>query len=181
EGVQCEVTDPPPLSQLFRPGEGGIRSRRVAVLIADGSRAADVLAINRSLTDLGAMVRLVGPHVGQLGSEEGDMLDADGSFENEPGVLYDAIAVAGGAAAAQLLAADMKVREHLRDAWMHGKPLLFVGEGREVWDAVGLPFEVESDPAWIASADAGDQALQAFAGAIAAHRNFDREVLAQPI
>src|SRR5690606_9389312 len=94
EEVEPEVTESPPLSQLFRPGEGGIRSRRVAVLIADGSRAADVLAINRSLTDMGAIVRLVGPHVGELGSEEGDMLDADGSFENEPGVLYDAIAVA---------------------------------------------------------------------------------------
>lgn len=179
--VEAEVTQSPPLSQTFRPGEGGIRSRRVAVLIAEGSRAADVLAINRGLTDLGAIVRLVGPHVGQLGSEEGDMLDADGSFENEPGVLYDAIAVAGGTAAAQMLAADMKACEHVRDAWIHGKPLLFVGEGRDVWEAAGVPFDVEPDPAWFASAQANGAALEAFASAIASHRNFDREVLVQPV
>src|SRR5690606_38569957 len=34
--VEPEITRSPPLSQTFRPGEGGIRSRRVAVLIADG-------------------------------------------------------------------------------------------------------------------------------------------------
>ena len=71
--------------------------------------------------------------------------------------------------------------EHVRDAWIHGKPLLFVGEGREVWEAAGVPFEVEPDPEWIAGADTGDATLQAFAEAIAAHRNFDREVLAQPV
>jgi len=181
EEVVPEVTESPALSQMARPGEGGIRSRRVAVLVADGSRAADVLAINRSLTDQGAIVRQIGPHVGELTSEEGDMIDADGSFENEPGVMYDAIAVAGGQAAARMLAADMKACEHVRDAWMHGKPLLFVGEARQVWEAASPGFPVDDDPAWIDCDAPAGAPLEAFATALSRHRNFDREVLAQPV
>jgi len=181
EEVAPEVDVSPALSQMSRPGEAGVRSRRVALLLADGSRAADVAAINRTLTGQGAIVRLVGPHVGALVSEEGDPIDADASLENEPGVLFDAIAIAGGAAAADALAADMKAREHVRDAWMHGKALLFAGESRRVWEAAGVPHPVDNDPGVVACDAVDDAALEAFALAISRHRNFNREVLAQPL
>ena len=44
-----------------------------------------------------------------------------------------------------------------------------------------MPFEVAQDPGWFASAQADDATLDDFARAIASPRNFDREVLAQPI
>lgn len=77
--------------------------------------------------------------------------------------------------------ADVRSAEPVRDAWMHGKPLLFLGEGRQLWEAAGVPFEASEDPAWVGAGEADEAALEAFAAAIAAHRNFDREVLAQPI
>jgi len=181
EDVVPEVEVSPALSQMARPGDAGIRSRRIALLVADGSRAADIAAINRTLTERGAMVRLVGPHVGALVAEEGDPIDADASLENEPGVLFDAIAIAGGTAAADALAADMKAREHVRDAWMHGKALLFAGEARQVWEAVGVPHPVDNDPAVVTCDQVDDASLETFALAISRHRNFTREVLAQPV
>lgn len=172
--LKPEVSQSPALSLLARPGEGGIRTRRVALLIADGSREADVLAVQEHLTGQGAMVRLMGPHVGMLQSEEGSTLDADASLENEPGVLFDGIAVAGGQAAAEALSADVRALEHLRDAYRHGKPLLLVGEGAQVWRATGLP-EDEQDSGVIVADMLSSEAADAFVSALASPRNPDRE------
>ena len=171
--LKPEVSRSPALSLLARPGDGGIRTRRVALLIADGSREADVLAVQEALTAQGAMVRLMGPHVGMLQSEEGGTLDADASLENEPGVLFDGIAVAGGQGAAAL-ASDVRALEHLRDAYRHGKPLLLVGEGVDVWQATGLQADGQ-DAGVVVSDTAAADALASFVDALAAPRNPDRE------
>ncbi len=174
--VQPEVAVSPALSMLARPGEGGIRSRRIAVLLADGSRLAEALAIHEALTAQGAMVRLMGPHVGKLLGEDGDSIDADASLENEPGVLFDALAVVGGDAAVQTLVGDVRALEHVRDAYRHGKPLLFVSEGRKVWDALGLAqVDVANDPGLVFAAGTGESELATFAQAIVAPRTFERE------
>ena len=125
------------------------------------------------------LARLDAPTAHRLGGllqRLGEVGEERPELEQEPLLTVEVLEPA-----AQLLATDMKAREHVRDAWMHGKPLLFLGEARQVWDAAGVPFEVEEDPGWLASAQADDAALEAFADAIASPRNFDREVLAQPI
>jgi len=172
--VAPEVSLSPSLSLLSRPGEGGIRTRRVALLVADGSRAMDVTLLHQGLTEQGAMVRLLGPHVGLLHDADGNALDADASLENEPGVLFDALAVVGGAAGAAALARDVRALEHIRDGYRHGKPLLFVGEGRQVWDAAGLA-ALDNDPMLLfAEPDARDT-VERFAIAIVQHRYPERE------
>ena len=157
--VEVEVEQSPALSMLARPGEPGIRTRKVAVLIANGTRAADATAIHEALTAQGAVVRLVGPHVGQLSAEEGQALDADASLENEPGVLFDALVVASGQAAAEALSGDVRALEHVRDAYRHGKALLFVGEGAVVRDAAGVPAQ---GPGVLTSNAADNKGLKAF-------------------
>lgn len=169
-----EVSLSPALSLLARPGEGGIRTRKIAVLMADGSRAMDVTMLHQGLTAQGATVRLLGPHVGRLQDADGGVLDADASLENEPGVLFDALAVVGGAEGAAALAGDVRALEHIRDGYRHGKPLLFVGEGRQVWDAAGVA-PLDNDPLLLfAEPDAGDT-VERFAAAIARHRYPERE------
>ncbi len=133
-----EVQVSPALSLLARPGEG-IRTRKVALLVAAGSRSDDVRLLQQSLAQQGAIVRVIGPHVGLLTDDTGAALDADASLENEPGVLFDALAVAGGEAAAAALARDVRALEHVRDAYRHGKALLFVGAASAVQAAAALP------------------------------------------
>ena len=172
--VTPEVSLSPALSLLARPGESGIRTRKIAVLVADGSRAVDVTMLHQGLTGQGAMVCLLGPHVGRLQDADGGPLDADASLENEPGVLFDALAVVGGTEGAAALAGDARALEHIRDGYRHGKPLLFVGEGRQVWDAAGVA-PLDNDPLLLfAEPDAGDT-LERFAAAIARHRYPERE------
>lgn len=168
-----EVSVSPALSMLARPGDGGIRTRKIALLLADGSAAADVRRLHAALTEEGAMVRLVGPHVGQLRDDADGMIDADASLENEPGVLFDALAVPGGADAAAALAGDARALEHVRDAYRHGKPLLFIGDAASVWEATGVA-ALADDPLLLFAGSA-DEATEAFIGAIASPRNSDRE------
>ena len=134
----------------------------------------DVTMLHEGLTAQGAVVRLLGPHVGRLQDADGAAFDADASLENEPGVLFDALAVVGGAAAAAVLAADVRALEHLRDGYRHGKPLLFVGEGRQVWDATGVT-PLDNDPLLLFAGADADDTVERFAAAIARHRYPERE------
>jgi catalase len=172
--VQAEVVNSPALSLLARPGERGVRTRRIAILVADGSRQADITALAGALVTQGAMARLVGPHLGLLDSEEGGVIDADASLENEPGVLFDALVVVSGADAVNALARDVRALEHVRDAYRHGKPLLFVGGARAVLDAAGLVL-LDHDPLLLLPNAVDDSVIAAFVSAIAAHRNPARE------
>jgi len=177
--LKTEVKQSPALSLMARPGDRGIRSRRIAVLIAAGSRKAEVDALTAALVAEGAVVRMVGPHVGEIISEEGAYLDADASLENAPGVLFDALAVASGKHAALTLSADIRALEHVRDAYRHGKPLLFVGEGRQVFKAAGID-HLAKDPLLIQGDALSGPLLASMVKAMAAHRNPERELLEQP-
>jgi len=177
--LKTEVKQSPALSLMARPGDRGIRSRRIAVLIAAGSRKAEVDALTAALVAEGAVVRMVGPHVGEIISEEGAYLDADASLENAPGVLFDALAVASGKHAALTLSADIRALEHVREAYRHGKPLLFVGEGRQVFKAAGID-HLAKDPLLIQGDALSGPLLASLVKAMAAHRNPERELLEQP-
>ncbi|WP_203321828.1 catalase [Pseudoxanthomonas beigongshangi] len=171
----AEVTLSPALSLTARPGDGGIRSRRVAILATRGVRAKDVRALVEALGGRGAAVRVLGPHVGALETEEGETLDADASVENEPSVLFDALVLPAGEEAVALWSADGRVLEFVRDAWRHGKAILALGTASEVLSVAGIDIESNADDALVMAEFAGEEALSRFVGAIAGHRNPERE------
>jgi len=168
-----EVTRSPALSLLARPGDGGIRTRKVAVLVADGVDAAGVRAMADALIGKGAVVRLVGPRVGPLAGADGQALDADASLENHPAPLFDAAIVPDGEHAIAALAADGRALEFLRDQYRHGKTLLAVGDGERLLRQAGLP--EDADPGIVLAREAARPALQAFIAALGKHRHPERE------
>ncbi|MCL6710768.1 catalase [Pseudomonas sp. R2.Fl] len=170
-----EVSLSPALSLAARPGDGGIRSRRVAILATRGVRAEEVGALIEALGGQGGAVRVLGPHVGALETEEGVMLDADASVENEPSVLFDALVLPAGEEAVALWSADGRVLEFVRDAWRHGKAILALGTASEVLSVAGIDIESNADDALVMAESADEEALSRFIGAIAGHRNPERE------
>src|SRR5690606_37152225 len=88
-----EVTRSEFLSLLAFPGQIGIRTRKIALLAADGVAASSVMALADALMTQGAVIRLVGQHVGLLQVDGGVALDLGASFENSPAVLFDAAIV----------------------------------------------------------------------------------------
>jgi catalase len=100
------------------------------------------------------------------------------TLETSPSVLYDAIVLSGGAAAAALAADGMAV-EFLKDAYRHCKPILVVGaQNHPVLEKAGIPASPatgEPAPGLVLANDADGAALEAFVQSIAAHRAFERE------
>ncbi|MBU4611554.1 catalase [Achromobacter sp. GG226] len=169
---KAEVTQSPALSLLARPGELGVRSRRVAVLVAPGVRAAEVKALADALTGQGAMVRLVGPRIGLMSGDSGSV-DADTSVEAQPSPTFDAVIIPDGEGAADALALDGRALEFVRDAYRHCKTLLAIGAGQGVLEAAGIT-EDDEDSGLIV-AESADEGVPAFVSALEMHRHFARE------
>jgi len=169
-----EVTQSPTLSLMARPGDGSIKARKVAVMIAPGADAASLEAVKEALVAQGAAARMVGPHVGPIVMANGASIDADASFENEPGFLFDAIVLPDGEPAAEALVADANVMDSVRSAYRHCKPFLVIGTGTRVLDEAGI--EQGVDPSLIA-ANTKDLAgaIGSFIKALGSPRHFERE------
>jgi catalase len=179
--VKPEVTTSTPLSLFARPGDGSIRTRRVAVLVADGFDNGPVDALVERLAGEGAVPRFIGPRLGAIASASGAAVEVDLPLPAASSVLFDATIVAGGAAAAQALSADGRALEFVKDSYRHCKTIVVLGEGQLVLDKAGIPADLpdgSADPGLIVGAKGGKGATglaDAVVAAIARHRHFERE------
>jgi len=173
----------PSLSLLSRPGHTGIRTRRVALLVAEGVDAGTAREIYGVLLHKGAQPRMVGGRLGKVrtgvATHGHGAIDVELTFETGPSVIYDAVVLPGGDAASAALAQDPRVVEFVRDQYRHGKPILALGAGALIVDAAGLPRQLPdggNDPGLIVAAN-GElaAALGAFQAALAGHRVYARE------
>lgn len=169
-----EITNSPPLSLTARPGDGGIRTRKIAVFVADGVDADQVWSTAKSLQDQGAVVRLVGPHIGVLTAADGSQIDADASLENQPSVVFDGLIIPGGEAAIETLSADGRAREFIRDQYRHCKTIMANAEAGALLEAAGIPVD-KTDEGLIVEPKHGAQQIKQFIKALAKHRHFERE------
>ena len=169
----------PPLSLLARPGKTGIRTRRIAILAADGVDAHVAREVYVSLLKDGAQPRIVSQRLGELQAVAGKPLDVEVTVETTPSVMYDAVVVAPGETSAAILARDARVLDFLRDAWRHDKALLVLGAGRKLVAAAGIPATLPDgspDPGLVVADAAGlGAALAAFKAAVARHKVYARE------
>jgi catalase len=171
---RAEVDRSPPLSLFARPGDGSVRTRKVAVLVADGVDTRMVARLQKAFADAGIVSRLVGPHVGALKADDGAEFDADASLENEPSVLFDGMVLPGGEAAVAALGRDGRTAEFVRDQFRHCKTIMAVGAATALLDAAGIPADHE-DAGLIRMADARRDPSAAFIAALGQHRHFGRE------
>ena len=177
-----EVTKSPSLSLLARPGDGSIKGRKVALLVAPGVEGEGIQTIQAALLEQGAVGRLVGPRIGTFKTAAGDTLDADASLENEPGFLFDALVLPDGAEAVAALAQDGHTAEFIKDQFRHCKTILALGASRELLVRAGVPVVMDKSLAQggtgLLLAEGGDAAAAAaaFIEAMAKHRHFGREM-----
>lgn len=179
--VTPEVTKSPALSLLARPGDGSIRGRKVAILVAPGADAASVLRAQARLLEQGAVGRLVGPHIGPMAAA-GGTLDADASLENEPGCLFDGLILPDGAEAVAALRQDGHTMEFIKDQFRHCKTILALGASQALLLAAGLPASMDKALAQgdtgllVAAAGDIDRAMDDYIAALGKHRHFGREM-----
>jgi len=175
--VTPEVSVSPALSLFARPGDGSIRTRRVAILVADGCEAEILTAVAGRLTDEGAVPRFVSTTLGSVQPRTGDEIEVDISLEAAPAVLYDALVLPDGAEAIDALRADGRTLEFIKDQYRHCKPILAFGASEQLLQACGIDRTLPNgrpDPGLLIHSDS-KTAADSFVAAIAKHRYFDRE------
>ena len=175
-----EVTVSQALSLFARPGNGGIRARRIGILVADGVEAAGATALHEALLAEGAVPRYVGTRLGPVESENGEAIETEVTIEACPSVLFDAIAVPGGNAAAKTLGNIGPAAEFIVNAYRHCKPILAIGAGCSVVENAGVPARLasgERDPGvLLVDDDDATSVVPQFIQAIAKHRHNEREM-----
>jgi catalase len=161
------------------PGDGSIRTRRVAILVANGVEAAAVRSLYTMLLGEGAVPRLVGPLLGQVTPADGEPLNVEVSVEAMPAVLYDAVVVPAGEAAISAWMNDPDVMDFLRDQYRHGKPMLMLGGSSRLLKQAGIPATLpdggKDDALLLADAAGADAAFAGFKAALAGFRQAKRD------
>ena len=176
-----EVTTSKALSLFARPGDGRIKGRKIAILIADGVDGEGAMAVHEALTNAGAVPRLVAARLGPVQSASGDALDPDATLETMPSCLFDAVVVPDGEAAADALCALGHAVEFVRDQYRHCKTLLAVGAGAALLEKASIPTDQEDPAVIVASSANASASTRSFTAAVAKHRNWDRAIDPPPV
>jgi catalase len=162
---------------------GGIHTRKVAVVMAAGVELGAYKVIQQALLDAGATTRIVAAHLGSVASSSGQQVPVDHTFLNMPSVMFDAVLVPGGAAAAQALMKNGDAVHFVLEAYKHCKPLCLIGESAEILRAVGVALEDAPVPAGVLigtnEPTARVQLAQDFIAAIGKHRHWSRTLVEQ--
>jgi catalase len=177
DAVTPEVETSPTLSLFARPGDGSVRTRRVAILVADGCDGAAVTSLTDRLLAEGAVPRTVSTSLGSVQPAYGEAIEVDVSLGAAPAVLFDAMVVADGPDAVAALRRDGRTLEFIKDQYRHCKPMLVSEDGRVLLEACGIPAALpdgQPDAGLIVVADVST-AADDFIAALAKHRHFDRD------
>ncbi|AUX42530.1 hydroperoxidase II [Sorangium cellulosum] len=174
-----------------------VRSRRVAVLAADGFAGAELAAVRAALEGAGAHVQVVSTSLGPIVGDDGTAVEAERTLLTAESVLFDAVFVPGGRASVDALSVMGDAVHFVNEAFKHCKAIGATSEGVDLLSssllqgvavagaqAPGPPqgaAPLLSDKGVVTSRDPA--ALAAFSDellrAIARHRHWEREDVAQ--
>jgi catalase len=121
---------------------------------------------------------VVAPRLGAVQTSDGVELQADGSLENSPPVLFDAMVLADGEAGVARLAALGQTMEFVANQYRHGKTILALGASSALLPMFGVPATLPSgapDPGVLADIEDRADALARFLEAMGRHRHPERE------
>jgi len=113
----------------FAPEKPLIKSRRIAILIADGFQEDVVQRLRAAMKAESAFTFIIGPRRGKIVSATGTAIMADHHFEGQRSTLYDALFIPSGAKSAETLKKNGRVIHWVREAFGHCKTIGAVGEG----------------------------------------------------
>ncbi len=177
--IKPEVKASPALSLMALPGDGSIRTRKIAILVADGIDGVSVGRLRDALAKVGAVPRLVGIRLGRVTTAQGEYLEADASMENTPPVLFDALVLADGEGTNEALARDGHTLDFIKDQYRHCKTILALGNAADLLTKVGISTALpsgEQDPGLIiAKNDVTALLAKAFIAAVGKHRHTARD------
>lgn len=164
-----------------------VKSRRVAILVADGVNASELMRVQKRLVDAGARTTLVSKFRGPIESSDGEAVEAEMNYQTTESVLYDAVYVPGGQRSVDTLQTQGDALHFVTEAFKHCKAVGASGEGVELLRKARLPGvdlagdgsadAVVTDRGVVTVATGADTGAfcERFVEAIAMHRHWARE------
>lgn len=152
------------------------KTRKVAIIAGAGFDQTTIDVI-KTLEEVGAMAEVVSDHLGPIPGQDGQQIAAMHTFLTVDSLLFDAIYIAGGKEAVNLIASEPDAKDFVREAYKHFKPIGAVNEGVGFLQK-SLAMEDLNVPG-IVTATSKDE-LSGFENklveAVAAHRFWDRKM-----
>lgn len=179
--IEQEVETSPALREVDNPNypKVTIKTRKIAVLLANDFDDQTVAAMSEALLTAGAMPKTVAPKLGVVTGVGGTDLKVDFSFLTGASVLFDAVFVPDGAASIDALSNVPEAREFVSEAYKHCKAIAANGAAVDFVDRV-LVTSLESvagREGMVLNRQAPIEKLAAlFIEAIGAHRHWAREI-----
>jgi len=148
-----------------------IKSRKVAILAADGVNADSVNVVKAILEKEGAITEIIAPRLGSISTSAKTMLPVDHSFLTAASVLFDAVYIPGGKDSIDALLSEANAIHFVNEAYKHCKAIAADQDALSVLKASYIPGAEEGviigkDPAMMG---------RSFLEAIAGHRVWTRE------
>ena len=161
-------TDLPPSDMLsiVKKMKPGVATKVIGCIVADGTDAAEVIALKEAAHKLGANVKIVAPRIGGATAVDGTPIEADFQLAGGTSVLFDAVYVALSDAGAKLLSTEAAAVSWVHDAFAHLKVIGASAAAQPLLNAAG----VVADKGVLAA-----QKPSAYLTAVAAGRIYDRE------
>jgi catalase len=180
--IASKVDEDPALSLAGRP-PASIKTRKVAVLVADGIDYLSVRRVIQDLTEAGVTCKLVSTQLGAVATASGRQLPVDCTLTTTPSVMFDAVVVPGGSDCNATLAACGDAVHFVLEAYKHGKTICAINEGAQLLAtlgfAIGKNLDVTTSPTpGVLLADArrsveGELSKEVMS-AMALHRHWER-------
>lgn len=154
-----------------------IKSRQIAILVADGVDEAAVTQMKNALVAEDAKVKIIAPKLGLIKGKKGGVVKADQSFLTAASVLFDAVYVPGGAKSIATLLQEQDPVHFINEAYKHCKAIAVDNEAADLLNATyigkslkGMKSKELVNAGLIVNGSAKD-----FIKAIAQHRFWERE------
>ncbi|MFD2865287.1 catalase [Mucilaginibacter antarcticus] len=123
-----------PALSMANTVKDSIKSRKIAILTADGVDAESLTIVKDTLTAQGAVVEVIAPRQGFVTAIDDTQIAVDHSFLTAASVLFDAVYVAGGTNAVATLEAEANAVHFLNEAFKHCKPIAAAEDAMQVID-----------------------------------------------
>ena len=148
-----------------------VKSRKIAVLAADGFNDKTLSAVKSAFEAEGAIVEIIAPRLGKIISENKVSLEVDQSLLTAASVLFDAVYIPGGKASIASLKTEANAIHFINEAFKHCKAIAADADAAELLDA---SYVDQTDPGVLVDKNIKSLA-SAFVKAVAGHRFWERE------
>lgn len=159
-----------------------IKTRKIAVLAADGVDADAIMQMKQALKAEGAKTMVVSLAQGEIEGSSGQKIPVDKSFITTASVLFDAVYVPPGENSVAALIKSQDAVHFVNEAYRHCKPIAANGEGIELLQSsyIGNNIQLSTDDDQHKKENSSmgvviDQSPEQFIKAIAQHRFWVRQ------